>query len=276
VWSKVWHEGSHIGFVHLELILIGDVAVDVIGVVDETFALLVRDLQTVLRAADQRKPIEHGFAVHFPDKGRTIPPKALGVASDLEPMQKLARDREVPAEIGRHKSRNPRAGGQEEMPGRVGLARPGRHRDPGRRSRKGGDLLAVLQRGAAFGGEMQLATDARLQEQVAADFVQKADLHIANGKLGESASKLVRRAEDLVRDVEVVRRALNVGKEVRDAKADGFIWMPGDRQVPTLHQEGLAGLALDLAPDLIRAQRERRVFRSFADGGARHAGFAGR
>src|SRR3954469_12468935 len=60
-----------------------------------------------------------------------------------------------------------------------------------------------------------------------------------------------------------VDRAL---QELRVAMRTGACARPGDHQKAVLHEQLFAAVALELAPDFMRAPRELRVLRTFAAG----------
>src|SRR4051812_4650074 len=71
------------------------------------------------------------------------------------------------------------------------------------------------------------------------------------------------------------RGGLDVGEELRAADAVNLAAVPArDEQAAALLEQPRPGLALQFAPDRVRALRQRRVVDAFADGGAGDAGLA--
>jgi hypothetical protein len=70
----------------------------------------------------------------------------------------------------------------------------------------------------------------------------------------------VSRTEDFVRDVISFGGGLYVIEEIVDTVDHRLVWVPGDSEAAALDEESLACRGLDLAPNLVRAQRVVRAF----------------
>ena len=120
--------------------------------------------------------------------------------------------------------------------------------------------------------QCKLCPNAFFGSQEAGVALEVADLIISDVEGRESAPDLWC-IQNFVVDAKLFRCRERIGKEVVDVR-DRCLRGAGDDQQAVYRQQRRVGPLLEVAPDLVRSECERRVLCAFADGEPRHAGIA--
>ena len=215
-----------------------------------------RDLHAALRSVDRGKAVNRLRAAgQLPDERRKAPAfERRDRPVDVEPEQRLPMDAEVPRETRIDEPRQPGPGGEDQRACVIGRAIGGdgdAAGGSGERPRR----LAHVQRRTATLRHLQIRAHAGLRPQKACAGLEVRALVVANAER-RKARAYRRSVEHFVRDAEALGGGDRVGEEsghVRERRRAAA----RQHEEPAGVEQRRAGLALELAPDLVRAHRQR-------------------
>ena len=228
------------------------------------FVLLCGNLHSAARSVDRRKAVDPLLAaLQLPDENRPLPGQIRRHRRfKVEPEQRLAIDCEMSGQPAIDEFGQPGPGCDDQRAGRVRLlVRGDRHRvcrsfEP-RHALFPVDFRAVPLR------HRQLRANACFGPQEPGVAFEIAPLVVGHVETWKSPPDL-RRVQHLVRDCEFSCGCERVVEETLDMSARG-LRAAGDDEPAARGEELRPRLLLQLAPELVRAQRKRGVLLSFAD-----------
>ena len=222
--------------------------------------VVARHLDAVV--AEGREPVEELPGFVLDEEDRELPGREQShVGRRSKPVQDVALDRERQAEV-REQLPHPWPGAQDEGAGDVGPLRGG-HLDGIAGGGPAHDWLLPAKGGAGLRRCRGVGPDAVLGEEHARDLVQHADRAVVDRECREAAPDLGC-VEDLVR--QAVHASAGEG-----SSDDAAVWRTEHQSAGGLDQS-LAGVTLELRPQLVRAAEERDVCRVLEVRLARHPG----